>query len=100
MEYAREKTTAVLMPGRRLFFIRYVLQNVFNAAVEYVAEVVQCGGGNVPALFERVERPAAERIVLDKRVRRDAFALHCFPKRVVSNNGNHLCRYYISHKGA
>lgn len=65
-------------------------QNIFHVAGEDIAQIVQRGGGDVPVLFEGVQGAAAEGIVLDQRIGRDALAPHGFPQRVVFDHRNHL----------
>ena len=43
------------------------------------AEIIECCGGNIAVVLERVQRAAAERVVFDQSVGRDAPLLHRLP---------------------
>ena len=62
-----------------LCFVRYMPKNIFHVAGEDIAQIIQCGGGDVPVLFEGVQGSSAEGIVLDQRIGRDALAPHGLP---------------------
>ena len=72
-------------------------QYVLYPTREDIAQVVQCRGRDVATMLQRVQRPTAERVVLDERIGRDSLAAHGVPERFVRDNKNHLFRgfYYI-----
>lgn len=60
-------------------FIRNIEQHIPHAAGEDAAEIIECCGGNIAVVLERVQRAAAERVVFDQSVGRDVPLLHRLP---------------------
>lgn len=89
--------TGAFRRKHRLFAVGSIDKHIFNTTVEDAAEVVQRGGRDVAPLLERIECPAAERVVFDERVSGYALAPHGLPKGLVRDNKDHLpCGlYYI-----
>ena len=77
-------------------------QNIFDPAGKDIAQVIQRSRRDISVVFERVQRAAAEGVILDKRIGRNALSPHGVPKRFVRDNKNHLtCDfYYICPVGA
>lgn len=84
--------------GVVLRFVGEIPEHVLHIAGEDAAQVVQGGGGDVAVLLQGVQRPPAEGVVLDERIRGDSLAPHGLPQRVVHDHKNHLpCGFhYIS----
>ena len=76
--------------GVVLRFVGEIPEHVLHIAGEDAAQVVQGGGGDVPVVFQGIQRSPAEGVLFNKRVGSYALALHGLPERVVYDNGVHL----------
>ena len=60
-------------------FARNIDPHILHAAGENAAKVIERRGGNIAVVLESVQCAAAERIVFDQGVDRDAPLLHRLP---------------------
>ena len=77
-------------------------QNILDPAGKDITQVIQRSRRDVSVVLERVQCAAAEGVILDERIGRNALSPHGAPKRFVRGNKNHLtCDfYYICPVGA
>ena len=72
-----------------LFFVRDITEDIAYIAFQDGTQVIQCGGGDVPILLQRVQRSTAKGVSPDKRIGGDPLPLHGLPKRGVRDRRNH-----------
>lgn len=59
--------------------VRDIGQHILHAAGKNAAKVIERRGGDIAVVLERVQCTAAECVVFDQGVGRDAPLLHCLP---------------------
>ena len=70
-------------------------QNILDPAGKDITQVIQRSRRDVSVVLERVQCAAAEGVILDERIGRNALSPHGAPKRFVRDHKNHLtCDFY------
>lgn len=80
-----------LKPGISLiiFLIWDINQHIFYIAIQYPANIIQCGGGNIAVVLQGMQRSFAEFEFFNQRIRSDISSAHGLPHWAIRNHKKH-----------
>lgn len=61
------------------FLIWDIDQHIFYIAIQYPANIIQCGGGNIAVVLQGMQRSFAEFEFFNQRIRSDISSAHGLP---------------------